>query len=219
MASDDWFRNEVWTPTISGKFFEKLRRARNKAQYLKIQSFHLTESHPSVARDLLEQYFSLDDHFDDAQAFFQQAQAYVVLGKREDAIICYQKALQRERDFPHSNSITRAWCEYALLVATHKIEALYEDVLKVLEQRKGVVAFPVDEFLWYGTHALIESARGRRELAQDYADKALQAAGKQHSGFRYHPDVGLVAERYASVLKDLQRLVSGNWWQRLMARE
>jgi tetratricopeptide (TPR) repeat protein len=204
MSANDWFRNEKWSPEIETQFFDKLGRARDKAQYLKIQSGYLTERHPIVALRLLEEYFALQQHLFDADAYLQQAQAYKTLGREDDAINSYQKALQRERDFP--NVKTQAWSEFGLLVATMQKRHLFDEALRALEEHKRDVIFPVQEFLWYAIHALIADAKHERELAQDYAVKALDSAEKSHSGFRYHANVGLVEMKFQDVRKLLQKL-------------
>jgi len=75
MAKPEWFRNEDWSPTVEAHFFQKLARARDKAQYLKLQAYHLTQRHPEVALTLLERYFALGEHFFDADALVVQATA------------------------------------------------------------------------------------------------------------------------------------------------
>ncbi|MFM9848084.1 MAG: hypothetical protein ACKVP3_13095 [Hyphomicrobiaceae bacterium] len=46
MGRDDWFRNTSWDADIEAAFFKKLSRARDKAQYLRIQASHLASSQP-----------------------------------------------------------------------------------------------------------------------------------------------------------------------------
>jgi tetratricopeptide (TPR) repeat protein len=135
MAPEKWFCNEEWNPIIEEHFFKKLSRARDKAQYLKIQAGCLRKKHPQVASALLEKFFALDGNsIFKAEAFLHQAEAHLSLGDKQKAIESFQTALQRQREFPHV--ITAAWSEYGLLVATEKISELFDDV-KLQEQAKG----------------------------------------------------------------------------------
>jgi tetratricopeptide (TPR) repeat protein len=115
MGRDDWFRNKRWDAATEAHFHEKLRRARNKPQPLRIQAGYLVSTDPKAALALLDRYFGLGDHLDIAQAFVDQAEAHLALGALEEAIRSLEKALRREREFP--NVRTRAWIPtpYSLL--------------------------------------------------------------------------------------------------------
>ncbi len=101
MMSTDWFRNAEWNDSIERAFHEKLRRARRKEQYLRIQASTLAHSYPEVALKLLDRYFELPDDFDHAQAHVDRATALLALGRVADAITAYEAALAREAVFPN----------------------------------------------------------------------------------------------------------------------
>src|SRR6185503_2369286 len=114
--ADDWFRNTTWNADIARRFDEKLRRARRKEQYLRIQASMLASINPEVSLQLLDRYFSMSDKFDWAQAYVDRAKALTSLGRIEEAADAYEAALAREIEFP--NSQTQAYLEFPILVAT-----------------------------------------------------------------------------------------------------
>ena len=91
----DWFRNTTWNTSIERAFDDKLRRARRKEQYLRIQACTLAGSHPVIALKLLDRYFALPNDFDHAQAHVDRATAYLALGRVIDALAAYEDALTR----------------------------------------------------------------------------------------------------------------------------
>ena len=159
MSRDDWFRNRKWDAEAEAHFNEKLRRARNKAQPLRIQAGYLVNTDPRAALALLDRYFALGDHLENAQAFLDQAEAHLTLEALEEALRSLENALQREREFP--NVKTNAWRRYAILVAEKKLDHLYDSALQVLrENPQSSLWFPVDGFLWNAAFALIADALG-----------------------------------------------------------
>ena len=197
MARDDWFRKVDWNAEIEAAFFEKLRRARDKKQYLRIQANTLAGRKPEVALQLLDEYFALGDHFDQAQAHADRASAYLALGDSEHAIASLEAALAREEQYPRL--LTYAYLDLPFLIASHRIESRYKQALELLERHRARLTFPVDHFRWHAAYALILSAQAQTSSAREHARLALAAAANDHSGFRYHPSVGLVGTKYEDI--------------------
>src|SRR6266511_3622651 len=109
MARDDWFRNTEWDDAIEAAFLQKLHRARDKSQYLRIQASTLARCHPKVALRLLDNYFALGDHLDHAQAHVDRATACLALRDTTGAIAAYEAALAREQQYPRL--LTYAWLD------------------------------------------------------------------------------------------------------------
>jgi hypothetical protein len=205
--SADWFRNATWNEAVEQTFNEKLHRARRKEQYLRIQACTLARSHPEVALQLLDRYFALKDDFDHAQAHVDRATALLALDRVNEAIESYNAALAREAEFP--NLQTQAYLDLPYLVATRGIREKYGYAMQLLEKYKprlaSPVAFPVDHFRWNAAYALIAADTHDAVGAKAHAQSALEAAALDHSGFRYHPTVGLVTKQYDTLVQKLRK--------------
>ena len=151
--STDWYRNTTWNEAIERAFDDKLRRARSKAQYLRIQACTLARSHPEVALRLLDRYFQLPQDIDCAQAHVDRAEALLALGRTEEAIAAYEAALAREQAFP--NVLTQAYLHLPYLIATNKIGERYEQALGLLKAHEARLTWPVEHFRWHAVCALI----------------------------------------------------------------
>jgi len=204
MARDDWFRNTEWSSAIEEAFFAKLKRARDKPQYLRIQACTLANRHPHIALRLLEQYFNLGEHFDHAQGYVDRATALLALGNAEEALKSYEAALATEERRP--NMKTQAYLNLPFTVAAYGIKGRYEQALHILAENQSRLTFPVDHFLWHAARSLIQAELGHTSEAQVHALRALEAARKEHSGFRYHPTVGLVGDSYESIRTKIEKI-------------
>jgi tetratricopeptide (TPR) repeat protein len=203
----DWFRNSTWDNSIEEAFEERLRGSRRKEQYLRIQASTLADSHPEMALKLLARYFELPDDFDHAQAHVDCAKALLALGLVEDAISSYEAALAREAVFPKLR--TQAFLDLPYLVATSAIHGRYDYALSLLDEHESRLMFPVDRFRWYASRALILDSGQESERAQLHARQALEAVAEMRSGFKHHPSVGLVTEKYEAVTRRLEAIASG----------
>jgi tetratricopeptide (TPR) repeat protein len=190
LARDDWFRNADWNAEIEEAFGKRLRRARDKSQYLRIQASCLAETYPTVALCLLEQYFGLGEHFDIAQAYGDKARALIALKDCDGALASYEAALERERQYPKLK--THAYLDYPCFVAEAKLESMYARALEVLTTNRDRPMFPIDRFRAHGARALLLYHLEGEEEARADARLAMAAAQEAKSGFRYHQGVGLV---------------------------
>lgn len=206
--AENWFRNTEWNTEIELRFFEKLSRARGKAQYLRIQACTLARTHPLVTLNLLERYFEVRDHEHDlAQAYVDQATAYESLGEIELAVRSYELALDREEEFPHS--LTQAYLELPSLIFNRKLKGRYEKALRILTKYLTRPKFPVEHFQWHAVFALISQELCQNDLARIHARQALESAGRTHSGFRNHPKLGLVGDHQDLIRRKLEEILVG----------
>ncbi len=202
MSAEDWYRNSKWNSEIASRFEEKLRRARRKEQYLRIQASMISKKHPEAALTLLDRYFQLPDDFDHAQAHVDRASAYLAMARVEEAVSSYEAALRREAEFPRL--LTMACVDLPFLIATRRISQRYGQALALLDEFQHRLMFPVDWFKWHAAKASILSEIGERVSAKVHANEALSAASRLESGSRYHPNVGLVDGKYESLKSQME---------------
>ena len=193
MGSDDWYRNKTWDAEIEAAFQQRLGRARDKAQYLRIQASYLADGHPHVALKLLDQFFELGENFDIASAHVARAKARLALGEVSAALASYRAALERERAYPHLK--TNAYADFACLVAERRIVHAYAQALEALDSRaQDLIIFPLGKYRALGARALILHELGAVEDARVHARAAMAIAAADDSGLRYHGKVGIVAD-------------------------
>ncbi|WP_243295284.1 hypothetical protein [Geothrix mesophila] len=206
MTSSDWFRNTDWTPEIEERFNAKLKRAKDKPQYLNIQAGMLADTHPRVALGLLDQYFEFPENIFRAGAYLNQAHSWVSLNDFDNAVASFLLAISREAEFPHYK--TNAYVEFPFFVATQGLAKSFNEALSVLASRASDLAFPLNHFRFHASYALIYSALGESAKATHHAQQALLAAEAKHSGFQNHPSLGLVGMSYNGLRKTLAKLAS-----------
>jgi hypothetical protein len=101
-----------------------------------------------------------------------------------------------------------AYLRFATLVATEKFSSLYDEAIQLLGEFRDLAVFPVQRFRQYAAHAIIASERGEPN-AQYHAQAALAAAVETSSGFRYHQELGLVADMDQSLEQKLREIAAG----------
>jgi tetratricopeptide (TPR) repeat protein len=207
----DWFRKTSWSDADQADFFDRLKRSRiasNKAQYLRIQAWYLEGvGSPELLRAALmlldKRLAEFPETFELAQTYDQKASCLAKLGEIDKALDCCRLALETERKFP--NMRTRAYLQFGRLVAENKLARFFDDALAVLEEMKPRgIEFPSDIYESFGICALIAAEKGEMEKAAEFAEVALNAAAKTHSGLRYHPTVGLVQDTNSRFYRSIE---------------
>jgi len=211
MNRQEWFRRTTWTDSDHADFNARLKRSRgasNKAQYLRIQAFHLAEAgHHTAAVELLDRLFTeCPERVQLADAHLQKAAALAVLGQVDAAIDEFRRALQSERDFP--NVRTNAWLDFGIFIVERELSDYFDEALLILEEFRddSGVSFPSITHCYCVIRALIADARGDATMARDYARQALAEALKAHSGLSHHPRVGLVGTKSKRFERKLRAL-------------
>lgn len=110
----DWYRNAEWNAEIASAFEAKLARARRKAEYLSLQGQSLISNAPKVARELLQRAVLEDDEFETVRALAYLGQANLALGDVDAALEAYERALERQLEYPHIIAVSLA--DYAFVI-------------------------------------------------------------------------------------------------------
>ena len=205
MSRNDWYRQTTWSAANQAAFFAKLRRARNKAQYLRIQALYLQEEHPEEALKLLDAYFEVaDEDIDLALAWAQRADCGIALGREQQVLQSFRECFRREQAF--AGQRTNGYLSFGLWVARNRRTELYDEVLAVFAARERWPLFPDTRYRFNAVLALMADDCGNAKAASAYARLALEAASATDSGLPRHPDLGLVRHRHDDVearLRDL----------------
>ena len=188
----------------------RLRRARDKSQYLAIQAYCLRIAHPTVALELtdrcLEVTKSLTHSMDATRAYEVRAVAHLALGNIEAAFASFDIVLEREPQ--NTDFRTNVCLDYPYLIALLNVTARFDQALAIMNNVAAGVPFPATDFKQNAARAIILSSKNLHADAKSHACAALTAAARTHSGLRYHADIGLVRDADAEMMKALQRIAA-----------
>ena len=204
--SKEWYRRSTWSDEDAKEFENKLMRTntKNRAQYLRIQAYHLVEASLQVpSLQLLDRLLIEypDDH-QIAQAQYQRAEIFLQLNRIEEAIAAYRQAMDAQRKKP--NVRTDAYLGFVWFVANTSHTSLFDEALEVLKEFGGDEAFPVEQFKYFASLAMIHAAKGNRTIASTHAKRALTAMNAKESKFRYHHNLGLVHDVDSIIVERLK---------------
>lgn len=186
----DWYRNTNWDENIAKDFEERLARARQKADYLRIQGIALGDSHPAIAIQLLERCVELKDPNWTAPALASIGGILLKQGKIDETINALDRATLQEELQP-DGVWTNAPRDFCFLVALHEKRELYDRAWEIL-QLLAPVDFGAAGYARNGALSVIQAHRGETKEAANYAEKALRSALDQDAnlpdGLELNPD-------------------------------
>jgi tetratricopeptide (TPR) repeat protein len=161
-----------------------LKRARHqKPQYLVIRATTLVDTgRPELAvtaLNLIELF--VQEHYEPffgSGAFHTKARAFVMLTRWEEAFQAFEEALTARRAAP--GVIDNARLEYPLTIARRRARDRYQRALEILNEFVGPteLVFPIQQFQYFATLALIAADEGDPEGASRWAKNALAGDGK-----------------------------------------
>jgi len=205
---DDWYRRTTWNSREEEAFFDRLKRSRsqyNKAQYLRIQASYLKSKYPEESLKLLDILIEeLPEPSELAQAFLQKAHCLISVSRFDEATPWFRKVLKQESNYP--KALTQGYLDFPTYVVAHNLKDLFQEVKRILLANKSRLMFPVDYYQYHTALAIIEWENGNTDDAKKHALYALEAASEKQSGFRYHPQVGLVENQDKKMQSKLKEI-------------
>jgi tetratricopeptide (TPR) repeat protein len=201
----EWYRNEDWSKEKKEAFFEKLKKSRDKVQYLKIQAGHLEKRFPNEALELLMEALKINsNNIFLTQIYGQMAECFCSMGNRDEAIAYYRKSIGAQGQRPSVR--TDSYLGFARCVINWERSDLFEEALNYLNQREQDPTFPVQIFEYHLYLTQLYLKLEKIDKAEEHAKATVANMAATKSGFRYHPGIGLVTavpKEVESMLKDL----------------
>lgn len=200
MPEEEWFRRTTWTPEAERAFEAKLSHSRGqRSEYLRIQAYTLVETgDPENARAavrLAGRYLEENpEGFLRGSVLTTLARAWETLGELQAALGAYRESLEADRG--EENPVGYGSIELAWFVAVHSLAEAYEEALSAMERdrRDEDLAFPLNQYRYFGALALISSDLGDEQHATRMARNAMAAAAQTRGPFEAHPELGKVPE-------------------------
>ena len=200
MSNQEWFRKITWADSDREDYFAHLKRSRKSSrdQYLKIQAYYLYETNRLKEISAALELTNLALREDPKRIFLaelleQKAKCLNKLGDVKEAEENFLLALQAMREV--QNVKPNVPFSFGTFVIEHRISRLYKEVLLILDEfidSKHGIVFPITEYYFYGIKAIILNREGYFKESTPFAQQAITASHKQHSGLSRHPKVGLV---------------------------
>jgi len=201
--SHDWYRRTTWTQEDQTAFFDRLNRSKgqyHKAQYLRIQASYLEDDYPDEALSLLSMVLNdFSEPSEMSQTFLQKAHCLISLSKTTEVIKVFRDVLAYEKMYPKYK--TQGYLDFPIFIIAHKKTELYPEAKDILLSHEDRLMFPIDYYRYHTVLAVIEWQNENIDNAKSHVAQAKKVATQKHSGFRYHPSVGLIKEKDVEIQK------------------
>ncbi len=133
------------------------------------------------------------------------AESYSTLNEVENATDSYLKCLDTQRRFPRH--LTNAASSFAMFVIERNLTKLFEHAASALIEFNTHLLMPARIYEHYGSLAIFAATDGLMSEAKTFAQLALEAASKNHSGLWKHPNVGLVEDHSSNFRKRIELIL------------
>ena len=208
MTSKDWFRKKTWGEADREDFFARLNKAKQKSQYLRIQSAELKQvGLYEPALELIDRLI-LDhpDSIDIPIGYLIRAGCISSIKGDDEAIEAYELAVKTDREY--SNIETKALLDFAFYIVEIQRKDLYQRALSLFDEfgYEKPLMFPIELYRHNGIRAIILNEFGNIDESKRLADAALEQAHQETSGFRYHPRLGLVPDEENWFRRNLEEI-------------
>lgn len=211
-ARNYWYGKKTWSARDAADFERRLARSRGqKAQYMKLQASQLADTGKAsvapAAIELANRYLLEEpDGIFEVEAHVTIAKAKASLADVAGALQAYRTAVkvEKRKRNPHFCS----YLDYAWYAVEQGASDSYDDVLKALRlTEEEDLVFPLTQYKYFGSLALISSAAKDRANARRMARNALEAA-KRAAPFSRHKGVGVVRSIDPAMRKKIERLAT-----------
>jgi hypothetical protein len=202
----DWVSSPDWSPEIEAEFEAKLRRARNKGEYLRVKGVTLIQQEDQQRREagrillrrLVAEY---PDTLTIAWAYESLGDADALDGLDGDAENRYREAIDAYRRTPGVQG--NAEIKLAGLIARTKQRSKYNEAETILDRSRPV--WKIEHFWVHLARARIAADLGDAAVAGTQARLALTAEADPKPQAPRHPALGHVRTD-AETLTELRRL-------------
>ena len=198
--SDDWYRSPGWTDADQEEFARRLRRARHhtRYQYRRIKSVALLSTNDRAKRTAAETLLGMNiasdevPDFEKAWAHSLLAQSARTAGDRTKAERHFRAAL--ELAGPGGSGLNgEEEVELAeLLLAKNTPDATLEAKAWLERRAEEMPLFLRSQFRLCSAMAEVLLRLNQREVAGEWAERALELSTATHSGLTNHPRLGLI---------------------------